>query len=152
MNSEDPRRRIVFVGYLIIVVFAVFLFRLWQLQVLGGKRYLLLSESNKIKVLKLAAPRGIIYDRNGTALVKNTPYYSASLIPGAVRDVDTRALSELLSMDEGDIVESEGLIAPVIYSGRWAEFKVQAANSLGWYTSIEVIGNIHENADLLEDV
>jgi len=44
---------------------------------------------------------------------------------------------------EGDIVIADGLEAPVIYSERWCEFKVVAANSLGYYKDIEVIGNIY---------
>ena len=46
---------------------------------------------------------------------------------------------------EGDIVKVDNFEAPVIYSGRWCEFKVVAANSLGFYPDIEVIGNIHED-------
>ena len=45
---------------------------------------------------------------------------------------------------EGDIVIADGLKAEVIYSSRWCEFKVVAANSVGYYNSIEVVGNIHE--------
>ena len=105
MSREDTKKRIVLTGYIIIAVFLLVFMRLWQLQVLQGKRLRELTESNKIKVLKIAAPRGIIYDREGRALVKNTPYYSASLIPAAIGEVDTKALARLLHMEEADVVE-----------------------------------------------
>jgi penicillin-binding protein 2 len=105
MSSENLRKRIVLTGYVIIILFSIFLLRLWQLQVLEGKRYRSASESNKIKALNIAAPRGIIYDRNGKALVKNGPYYSASLIPGAAPDIDTGTLSALLDMEEEDLMD-----------------------------------------------
>lgn len=51
---------------------------------------------------------------------------------------------------EGDIVKAPGLTGEIIYSERWAEFKLLGANSVGFYPDIEVIGNIHENLELLE--
>ncbi|GBE31123.1 stage V sporulation protein D [bacterium BMS3Bbin05] len=103
MNSENLRKRITCSGYIIIILFLVFLLRLWQLQVLEGKRYRGLTESNRIKVLNIAAQRGIIYDRNGKSLVKNGPFYSVSIIPGAAQNIDVHALSSLLEMSETDI-------------------------------------------------
>ncbi len=105
MNSDNVRKRVVFTGYLIVFVFSVFFLRLWQLQVLEGKRYRHVTENNKIKALNIAAPRGIIYDRNGKALVKNGPFYYASMIPGAAPDIDTRSLAVLLKMEEDTLVK-----------------------------------------------
>jgi len=103
VSDEDIKRRIIIAGYIIIAVFLLFALRLWQLQVLKGKEYYAMSEDNRLKVLKVAAPRGIIYDRNGKALVKNMPYYSASLIPGAAMDLDLGDLSALLGMTRSDL-------------------------------------------------
>lgn len=105
VSDEDIKRRIVIAGYLIVAVFLLFSLRLWQLQILKGKEYYAMSEANRLKVLKVAAPRGIIYDRNGRALVKNMPFYSASLIPGAAMNIDLEALSRLLSMSVDDLRE-----------------------------------------------
>lgn len=113
VSDEDIKRRIVLAGYLIITVFLLFTLRLWQLQVLRGKDYYAMSEDNRLKVLKVAAPRGIIYDRNGKALVKNMPFYSASLIPGAAMNLDLDALSTLLSMEKEDLLEKMSVeVAP----------------------------------------
>lgn len=51
---------------------------------------------------------------------------------------------------ENDIVNADGLIAQVIYSDRWSEFKLVGANSLGNYDSIKKLGNIHEHKHLLD--
>ncbi|UCG77235.1 MAG: penicillin-binding protein 2 [Nitrospirota bacterium] len=104
MSSENLTKRIVISGYVIVIVFFVFFLRLWQIQVLEGKQYRQHSYSNRIKVLKIPAPRGIIYDRNGKALVKNGPFYSASLIPGAASEVDTAPLASLLGIDEDELI------------------------------------------------
>lgn len=45
----------------------------------------------------------------------------------------------------GDIVVADGLKAVVIFSDRWCEFKLVGANSVGWYDTITVVGNIHES-------
>ncbi|MGE5893310.1 MAG: penicillin-binding protein 2 [bacterium] len=102
-NEESIRKHIIIVGYIIIAVFTIFTIRLWQLQVLSGKKYYAMSEDNRLKVLKVSAPRGIIYDRNGKALVKNMPFYSASLIPGSVSKLNTAALAGLLALDEDEV-------------------------------------------------
>lgn len=103
MSSENFKKRIIYTGYLIMIVFSIFFMRLWQLQVLEGKRYREVTESNKIKALNIASPRGIIYDRNGKALVKNGPFYFVSMIPGAAPDMDAKALAELLNLDKADL-------------------------------------------------
>lgn len=48
-------------------------FRLLSLEVFQGSYYAGLSESNRIHTTAIHAPRGIIYDRNGTPLVFNIP-------------------------------------------------------------------------------
>ncbi len=45
--------------------------RLIDLQVIHGQRNLELSEGNRVKIERVKAPRGIIYDRQGEALVYN---------------------------------------------------------------------------------
>ena len=55
--------------------------QLWYLQVLEGGRLHELSEKNRIRIRPVAAPRGILFDRNGLALVDNRPAFTLSLIP-----------------------------------------------------------------------
>ena len=96
---RDKRKTITVLTYITIAVFVVFLLRLWQLQILKGGYYRKLSEKNRVRVFKIPAPRGIIYDRNGIPLVKNAPYFIASLIPDLSKEgLDLEGLARLLDM------------------------------------------------------
>ena len=52
-------------------LFAIIFFRLWYLQVLSGDKYLAEANDNRVREVKVEAPRGEIVDRNGTVLVDN---------------------------------------------------------------------------------
>jgi penicillin-binding protein 2 len=60
---------------LLLAVFFAFLLRLYQLQVVEGKKNRFLAESNRISRLKIEAPRGLLLDRNGEILAANEPVY-----------------------------------------------------------------------------
>lgn len=72
---EDERHatRNYFLVLLAVLAFAILFFRLFFLQVIQGYYYRYLSNSNKTKTVTVHAPRGIIFDRNGTPLVFNVP-------------------------------------------------------------------------------
>ncbi|NOZ25829.1 MAG: penicillin-binding protein 2 [Nitrospirae bacterium] len=96
---RDKRKTITILAYISMAVFVVFLLRLWQLQILKGSYYRRQSEKNRVRVFKIPAPRGIIFDRNGIPLVKNAPYFIASLIPDLSKEgLDLKGLSRLLDM------------------------------------------------------
>ena len=57
------------------IVFIVFVLRLLTLQVVRGEYYERLSNENRVRTTLIPAPRGIIFDRNGIALVRNTPAF-----------------------------------------------------------------------------
>jgi len=62
------------------VIFAVLIGRMAYLQLYKGDYYYRLSEGNRIRAVKILAPRGIIYDCNGEELVKNEPGFVVSLL------------------------------------------------------------------------
>ncbi|MEA2492402.1 MAG: penicillin-binding protein 2, partial [Thermoleophilaceae bacterium] len=63
--------RIAILGGIALVMFAIVFFRLWYLQVLSGDHYLAQADNNRVREIKVAAPRGKIVDRNGHVLVDN---------------------------------------------------------------------------------
>ncbi len=60
--------------------FFVIVLRLWYLQVLHGEQFREQSENNRLSTVYSPAPRGIIYDRNGKALVGNRPSFNVELV------------------------------------------------------------------------
>ena len=62
------------------LIFAVLIGRMAYLQLYKGDYYYHLSEGNRIRAVKILAPRGIIYDCNGEELVKNEHGFVVSLL------------------------------------------------------------------------
>ena len=80
MYLDDDRRptltpqlalRVAIIGGVALVAFAVIFFRLWYLQVLSGDKYLAEARDNRVREIKVQAPRGEIVDREGRVLVDN---------------------------------------------------------------------------------
>jgi len=63
------------------VLIAVILFRLWFLQVLTGKSFEAQANDNRLRAVKIVAPRGPILDRQGKVLVENRPGLAVGIRP-----------------------------------------------------------------------
>ena len=101
--------RVAVIGGIALMAFAIIFFRLWYLQVLSGDRYLAEASDNRVREIKVQAPRGEIVDRNGTPLVINRSGLALVISPDRVsedrgerREVYQR-LGELLRMKPGRI-------------------------------------------------
>jgi len=55
--------------------------RLFYLQIVDGGRLATLATRNRTALEPIPAPRGVIYDRNGRALVMNVPKFVVKLRP-----------------------------------------------------------------------
>jgi penicillin-binding protein 2 len=88
--------------------FLAVLGQLWYLQVLEGARLRELSERNRIRVRPVAAPRGILFDRNGLPLVDNRPAFTLSVIPRELEDRQTvlARLAVLLKIPYAELAEA----------------------------------------------
>ncbi len=64
-----------------IVVFIILLARLWYLQIAIGKTLLVESETNRTRLVKVRAPRGMILDRKGRVLATSRPQFVVMAIP-----------------------------------------------------------------------
>ncbi len=91
-GRRDPgQRRIMAIAAAVTAAFLVIIGQLWYLQVLEGGRFQEASDKNRIRIRPIAAPRGILFDRNGLPLVDNRPAFTLSLIPRELdRDPDKR--------------------------------------------------------------
>jgi penicillin-binding protein 2 len=75
----QERFRLVY-GFLFIGV-AVLASRMVYLQVINGDQMRQYSEENRIKRVKITAPRGMIFDRFGKLLVDNRPAFNVQITP-----------------------------------------------------------------------
>ena len=83
--------RVAILGGIALVLFAVIFFRLWYLQVLSGDKYLAEANDNRVREVKVEAPRGKILDRSGTLLVDNRTALVVQVLPERLpRDVVRR--------------------------------------------------------------
>jgi penicillin-binding protein 2 len=111
--ARDPgQRRVVAIAVLVAAAFLVIIGQLWYLQVLEGGHFREASDKNRIRVRPVAAPRGILFDRNGLPLVDNRPAFTLSLIPRELdRDVERRdavlgRVASLLGLPFGDLLDA----------------------------------------------
>jgi penicillin-binding protein 2 len=85
---EEPYRltpqlafRVAIMALIALAIFAVLFLRLWALQVLSGDKYLAVANDNRVRTLRLEAPRGPVLDRYGRLLVDNVPGTRVELWP-----------------------------------------------------------------------
>lgn len=90
--------RVILVGLLILGIFGVFTRRLWKLQFVEGEYYRQRASRQSTRSIVVPAPRGIIYDRNGMAIVRNVPSFYVTIVPA------------YLPESEDDESEGDGLI------------------------------------------
>ena len=86
----NPQSRIQMLRIFILICLGVLCIRLWFLQVLNGSYYRDKSENNRIRTVKVVAPRGRIIDRNESILVRNRPSFNVGIM---VEDVEDPAKS-----------------------------------------------------------
>lgn len=65
--------RVGIVAGIALAFFAIILFRLWFLQILSGDEFLARANDNRLRSIKIVAPRGAIQDRTGKVIVDNRP-------------------------------------------------------------------------------
>jgi penicillin-binding protein 2 len=76
-REEDRQRgsrlslRIAVLGGVAVALFGILFFRLWNLEVLDGGKYLAQAQNNRTREYRVIAPRGEILDREGGVMVEN---------------------------------------------------------------------------------
>lgn len=123
---------------LIIVVFAVIITRLWFLQVEQGAYYNELADSNRVRSIEIAAPRGNIYDRNGRELVTNRPSFNVVWIreSNKIDDEWLKNLTRILRQDPSLLLEKIRKM-----SGTPGHLPVRLAEDIDWETVARIENN-----------
>jgi penicillin-binding protein 2 len=85
-----------------VVLFAIILFRLWFLQILSGQQFVVQANDNRLRSVKVVAPRGTIVDRNGEVIVDNRPGRAVGIrlmdVPDGQLDNEVVRLASVLKM------------------------------------------------------
>ena len=91
----------------IIITLVIFFFRLVWLQVINGNELRQFSEKNRIKQNKISAPRGLILDRDGKALIENLPGFEVIISPQYVENIKqlADAIGPILGIEPAKVVE-----------------------------------------------
>jgi penicillin-binding protein 2 len=103
LRSDDRRRqkndglalRIAVLSGLALALFGILFFRLWDMQVLSGKKYLAEANNNRTREFRVEAPRGQILDRSGKVLVDNRTSLALQVNPQKLPPLPGRRQAEL---------------------------------------------------------
>jgi penicillin-binding protein 2 len=107
---EDLRAvqtRVTVLQYCILGLIGMLLVIFWHLQVVQGRKYREQAENNRRRNVPIAAPRGVLLDRNDKILVENRPSFNVMLRPEHSENLDATVaqLSRLLRVGESPIRE-----------------------------------------------
>ncbi len=89
------------------IIAFVLLFRLIYLQIIDFAYYRKVSEENRIRLVSVPAPRGVIRDRNQKKMVTNRTSYTLFLLPYEISNLDelVKKTSAILKLDESFLKE-----------------------------------------------
>lgn len=71
LEKSISQRSLYILAGVFVLIFLIFIIRIWNLQISQGDFYFTKSENNRLRNSLLFAKRGVIYDRSGTALAWN---------------------------------------------------------------------------------
>lgn len=122
----------------LIAFFAVVVTRLWYLQVQQGNYYSELADSNRVRSLEIAAPRGNIYDRRGREIVTNRPSFNVVWIRenNKINDEWLKTLTKILGQDSSSLLEKIRKM-----SGVPGHIPVRLAEDINWETVARIENN-----------
>lgn len=106
--------RVVTIQALAFILLTLLGIRLYYLQIVKGEYYSERAENQRVRLIPIPAPRGAIFDRNGTLLVDSRPTYNVVLSNEPLKSVNVNDrvddYSRGLKIDRQFVVERLNLI------------------------------------------
>src|SRR5439155_597828 len=93
--------------------FALLAARLWLLQVVHGPEMRSLSENNRIRLVRVPAARGVVYDRHGEILIDNRPAFDVVFVPEDAHDRRRVLRNVAAYLEESESAVHQMLHAPI---------------------------------------
>jgi len=95
------------VGFLFVVTIAIaaIIARLTYVQLIDGKVYAAAARANQVRLIPVAAPRGLILDRHDRIMVRSRPSFVVALIPSQIKDIKSTIadLSSTLQIPQDEL-------------------------------------------------
>lgn len=138
-NDLSGHKKKAFYSFVILIFFfAVVVTRLWFLQVQQGEYYSTLADSNRVRSVEIAAPRGNIYDRKGRELVTNRPSFNVVWLRenNKINDEWLKTLTRVLGQDASSLLEKIRKM-----SGVPGHIPVRLAEDIDWETVARIENN-----------
>lgn len=92
--SLSPRKLAILFACFLLMLFALGA-RAAYLDIGQGKKYLTQAEGNRLRIAAVPSERGVMYDRNGTLLVRNVPDFTLTITPADLPK-DDKARTDLI--------------------------------------------------------
>ena len=155
IRKEDViNRRMFIIGAAKIIIFTGIIVRLFSLQIDDNKKYLTLSDKNRIREWKLPPTRGNIIDYFGNVIAGNLKVYQLHIIPEQVESFNylltrLKVLLQLSDKKISNILKSKKRLKPwesIIVSENlsWSEF-VKVNNYLYDLVGVKPVMTISRN-------
>lgn len=140
MHNKDTSLQMFGLKTLLVCVFAVFVLRLIELQLIQGSAFRQRADENRFFTRYLPASRGIISDRNGRPMVQNIPEYKRATVETAnqpfpkLEPISADEAQQLLANEDKNVFIDEQrtyLFGPALsqvlgYTGEVTEEELQA--------------------------
>ncbi|OOZ39929.1 penicillin-binding protein 2 [Solemya pervernicosa gill symbiont] len=97
--------RVVVALVVMVLLLAVLVGQMVNLQIYDYPHYTTLSEGNRVRITAIPPTRGLIYDRNGVVLAENQPSFRLEITREQIEDIDATLakLQQLITLSENDI-------------------------------------------------
>jgi penicillin-binding protein 2 len=106
-DTTHESRKYKWCKWILIFTIIILTIRLWDLQIMKGSDMRKLSEQNRIRIKKVVAPRGMIYDRAGRVMADTRPSFNMYITPEDIKDFNQTVdgLAKLINIDREDIID-----------------------------------------------
>lgn len=107
MKDETLPDKYKWCKWVLIFTMIVLSIRLWHLQIMQGDEMRKQSEMNRIRIKKVLAPRGIIFDRMGMVLADTRPSFNLYITPEDIKDFNQTVdgLAVLMAIDREEVID-----------------------------------------------
>ena len=130
-KSDIINRRMFIIGVAKLIIFGGLIARLFSLQINDNKKYLTLSDKNRIREWKLPPIRGNITDYFGNIIAGNLKIYQLHIIPEQVENFNylLSRLKIILNMNDKQIEKIKKKKKTIKTMGKFDSFRKP---ELGW--------------------